>query len=279
MQTPHITPNRVPRLAAILLAIVVAVIDPHAAAAQKRETRFVAPTDQTVTTRIEESFGDTPYQVIWIWNGSTVPIRVYSVTLRNCENIKEQCDPYPLNLRVGPGDHAMLRRVDPKDANASFSFRFTFGWRADSSEAVALHVLADNGVAKAQRLLTAQSAADSDQKAAVGVHDVNLDPDDIAALGTRIVGIRAEPDSIHLRVGQILPLSKLHILAVDAQGGLLGRVWGYNLRIAGTVVTMRADTIVAQKVGHTKLDFHLTTAANPLGVTVPLIVTPADTAK
>lgn len=276
----HASRTNSPRVAHIITVAAALATTPTFSSAQGHETRYVAPTDATVTTSIDEGFGSTPSQVIRIQNASTVSIHVYSVTLRNCENIKQDCGiPFPLNLRVNPGGRATLRRVDPKNTNDGFSFRYSFGWRADSSDVAALHVLADNGVAKAQRELASENAAAAEQKAAVGVHDVDLSSDDIAALGARIVRLRAEPDSISLHVGQLVPMRQMRILAMDAQGELLGRVWAYNFRIVNNLVTMRADTLVAQKVGRTTAEFRLAPPASPITVRVPIIIAAADTTR
>jgi len=251
---------------------------PVLAAAQDRGKRFVAPTSATVTTDIEEGYGSTPSQTIWIRNSSTVPIHVYSVTLRDCQNIREDCSPFPLNLRVGPGDHTMLRRVDPHDANASFSFRYSYGWQADSSAVEALHLLADNGVAQAKKLIVAQDAARAEQSAVVGVHDTDLGSADIAELGAQIASLRVDPDSIVLHPGQELLINNVRVLAIDGHGATVGRLRAFNFRVPGGTVTMRADTVVAQRIGRTAAEFRLVPPAAPLTASLSIIVT-ADSVK
>lgn len=68
-----------------------------------RQTVFVAATNETVSTATEEAHGDAPAHNVWVTNASTEPVIVYSVTLRGCENIKQQCVPRKMNLTVGPG--------------------------------------------------------------------------------------------------------------------------------------------------------------------------------
>lgn len=267
-----------PRIALQVAVIGALAMTPAYTHAQDRQTQYVAPTNATVITSIDEGVGSTRAQVIRIQNESTVPVHVYSVTLRNCENIKQACGvPFPLNLLLNPGGRVTLRRVEPKDVDAAFSFRYTYGWRADSSDVAALHLLADNGVANAQHELVAEKAAAAEQNATVGVHDVNLSNDDIAALGAKIVKLRAQPDSISLHVGQLVPMRQMRILAIGAQGELLGRVRAYNLRVPNNAVSMLADTLVAQKVGRITAEFRLAPPASPLTVSVPIIIAAADT--
>lgn len=261
-----------------MLACAAAVM-PVRATAQDRETQFVAPTNATVTTNIEEGYGSSPSQTIWIHNSSTVPIHVYSVTLRNCENIKEDCSPFPINLHVGPGDRRMLRRVDPHDPDKGFSFRYTFGWQADSSAMEALHLLANNGVAQARDIVASHDAARAEQNALVGVHDADLRGADIAELGAKIATLRVDPDSVVLHPGQALVLHNVRVLAIDAQGQILGRVRAYQFRVPGGPLTVHVDTLTAQRAGRVAAQFRLAPPAAPLTVILPIIVTAADSVK
>jgi len=250
------------------------------AGAQARTTRYVAPTDETVTTSIEEGYGGTPSQVIWIRNASSVPIQVYSVTLRDCQNVKQECAPYPLRLVVRPGGREVLRRVQPRNPEAGVGFRYTFGWRADSSAVAALHALADNGSATAQQQLAAREQELAERRADVGSHDQMLGQDEIAALGARIAGLRVEPDSVVVHVGQLFLVHQVRLVAVGPDGEVLGRVRAYNWRVqpgARGVVTMLADTVVAQRVGRTTADFRLAPPAAPLTATLPIVVVPDST--
>lgn len=100
-----------------------------ACAANKAERVYVAPSNESISTSTEESRGDVASHSIWVTNGSTVPIVVYSVTLRGCENVRQSCEPRSLDLRVEPGTRALLTRVDPKVSNSGFMYRYTFAWR------------------------------------------------------------------------------------------------------------------------------------------------------
>lgn len=254
------------------------VLAPAVADAQGRETRFLAPTDQTVTTHVEDGFGGgPPYQVIWIQNASTVPIQVYSVTLRKCENIRQSCSSSPLKLRVRPGGREVLRRVEPRDPEAGFSFRYTFGWHADSSDVAALQAMAENGVQLAQQQLAAHSAAVAEQQSTVGAHDIRLGSDDINALGTQIARLRVEPDSVVMHVGQLFPMKQVHVLAIGTHGELLGRVMAYGGRVMQGIVSMKADTVIAEHVGHTTAEFRLAPPAAPLTANLNIVVVPDTT--
>ena len=94
---------------------------------------YVAPTEQTVYTTVEAT-PMSPGQIVYVENSSSVSVTVYSVTLRECVNIKGGCNgPRTLNLHVPPAAKATLVRVEPANVGKAFKFSFTFGWRADSS--------------------------------------------------------------------------------------------------------------------------------------------------
>jgi hypothetical protein len=261
--------------ASVLVTAAVLALTPAGVRAQG-DTRFVAPTDATVITHIEEGFGSTPSQVIWIQNNSTVPIQVYSVTLRNCQNVRQDCSPTPMNLRVRPGSREILKRVEPRNTEAGFSYRYSFGWRADSTDIAALRALADNGVTRAQQQLAANAQAAAEQRNTVGSHDVDLGRAELDALGAQIARLRAVPDSVVMHVGQLLPIHQVHILALDAQGQILGRVRAYNWRVLRNVISLQADTVVADRVGRTTAEFRLVPPAAPVSVSFPIVVV-ADT--
>lgn len=256
----------------------VALLAPASSAlGQTRTTRYVAPTDETVTTTLEEGYGSSPSQVIWIRNASTVAIEVYSVTLRECENVKQDCAPRRLHLTVRPGRREVLQRVEPKNRDQGFGFRYSFGWRADSSAAAALRTLAENGSATARQQLAAHDAAEAERRATVGSHDQLLGQEEVAALGPRIAALRVEPDSVVVRVGQLFLVHQVHVLAVDSAGAVLGRVRAYNWRVrtgAGGIVSTVADTVVAQHAGRTAADFRLAPPAAPLATQLPIVVVP-----
>jgi hypothetical protein len=90
---------------------------------------YVAPTRETVTSSLEDVSAGGPGHVIYVANGSSVPIQVSSVTLYDCENIKLRCDePIRLKQRLEPGRRHSVARIDPKDSERSYHFRYRFSW-------------------------------------------------------------------------------------------------------------------------------------------------------
>jgi len=90
---------------------------------------YIAPSTDTVLTTLEEGRGDMPAHLIWVENRSSVLITVYSVALRNCENIRQACEPRPVNVTVQPGQRRMVLRVDPRSPNLGSTFGYSFAWR------------------------------------------------------------------------------------------------------------------------------------------------------
>ncbi len=91
----------------------------------------VAPTNDTVTTTTEDGMGSTPAHNIYVINASTVPIVVFGVALRDCENLKQQCEPRPLDMKIDGGQRRIVLRVEPRDPHLAFSYRFSYSWRPE----------------------------------------------------------------------------------------------------------------------------------------------------
>lgn len=240
--------------------------------AQSRPKRYTAATDATVLTMIEEGYGSTPVQVIWIQNHSTVPIVVYSVSLRDCENVRQSCSPTRMNLAVSPGARTQLKRVEPRNPEASFSFRYSFGWRADSSDAEVLRLMAENGSSLAKEQLQAREEAIVERRAAIGGQDLVLDSASIATLGAQIARIRGEPDSLVLRVGETFLMRRVRVMAVDAHGGLLGRLSAFQWRVGMGAVSVVKDTLVGLVVGRTSVELQAVLPAGPMTTEIPIVV-------
>ena len=240
---------------------------------------YVAPTNETVTTRTEEGLGSSISQVIWIHNGSTVPIDVYSVTLRDCDNVKQDCSPRPLRMHLQPGRSDVLTRVEPRDAERGYSYRYTFGWRADSAYMAALHVLAATGTPQAEQRLASQEKANDDERTTVGSHDIVLGRDELATLGPKVYRLAVEPDSIVLHVGQSFLMHEVRVLAYDLQGNLLGRVASFQGRMLQGVMTVHGDTATAERAGRSRMEFRLAPPAAPLTAVLPIVVEKADTTR
>jgi len=120
-----------------------------AACSASTQRAFVAPSNETVVSDTEVRQDNPPTHLIYVQNRSTVPVRVFSVSLSSCENIKQQCGPRRANLRLDPGARLLAIRVEPDNAQRAFSYSFAFNWQADSAGAAALSALAESGDAGA----------------------------------------------------------------------------------------------------------------------------------
>jgi hypothetical protein len=251
-------------------------------ASAPQQRMYVAPTQETVFTTIEE-MSTAPGQIIYVENRSSVPITVYSVTLRNCDNIKTACgEPRPLNLHLRPDSRSVLARVEPASAQRSFNFRYTFGWRADSSTTAVLGALATVGDSGARRQLDAITREDARRRGAVGAIDLDLTASEIAAVGERAGRLRALPDSLVIAVGSRVSLDTVHVLLIGMQGETLGRIRALQWRVSGStaITVVKPDTVVGVAPGRTTLQLKLpddmlpakSTLHSPLDV--PIIVRP-----
>jgi hypothetical protein len=207
-----------------------------------------------VFTRAEETSA-SPGQIIYIENHSTVPITVYSVTLRDCENIKLQCSsPRRLNLRLAPNGRETLVRIEPTNPRAAFRYHYSFGWRADSSTTAALATLASAGDTVAQRRLAAIEREDARRRGAVGAQDLDLTPTEVNALADHAASLRAVPDSLVLSVGARVTLDTIHVLLIGTQGETLGRLRSLQWRLtSGVISPIKPDTLVAVATGRAVL--------------------------
>ena len=260
---PHIVARLAP-LAALLVAV--------PAAAQKGA--YIAPSDHTVTTYTEETQGGRPGHVIWVRNASTVPIHVFSVSLRDCENVKGYCGVSKVNIKVGPGGRAVIKRVDADDGEKGFRYRSGFSWRPDSSDVAALKTLASAGDAEAERQLAERAEASAARGAMLGNPNHQLDPEAVVALGTRIHALRLEPDSVVVPAEAFFLMRDVRVFAVDSAGRVLGRVRGFGWRWQPGNVAVMGDTIVGALPGRTLLEVRLSPPAPPVGAELRVIVTP-----
>lgn len=268
-------PTSITREVAFALAAAVCMA-PTVADAQKR---FVAPTDQSVFLDYEEGYGSTPVQIAYIHNVSSVQIVIYSVTLRDCENVKQSCYPQKVNVKVPAGSRVVLKRIEPRRPDASFRFSMSYGWRADSSDAEALRFLAAEGGSRAAKAqLDVREAAVAEQRATVGSHDEWLTASRLAELGDQVASLRAEPDSVVLRVGQQFAVSQVRVMARAADGSLLGRVGAYQWRVPTGIVLVKADSIVARAPGRVEVEFKLVLPA-PARTAKFAVVVAADSSR
>lgn len=110
--------------------LIVAVLAACASAGQKV---FVAPSNDTITTTTEEGMGSTPGHNIYVVNGSTETIVVFGVTLRQCENVRQTCEPKQTNIRIEGGQRRVVLRVEPRNLQQGFSYVFNYSWRPEKS--------------------------------------------------------------------------------------------------------------------------------------------------
>ncbi len=76
-----------------------------------------------------------------------------------------------------------------------------------------------------------------------------------------------------MHVWQLLPVHQVRVLAIGPQGEILGRVRGYNWRVARSAVTVQADTVIAAHLRAARLGRgeqhhrhdHGATGVKPLG--------------
>lgn len=243
---------------------------------------YVAPTQETVFTTVEEMTSG-PGQIIYVENRSSVPVTVYSVTLRECDNIKVGCSaPRPLHLQLTPDSRAVLARVEPTNAQKSFNFRYTFGWRADSSTTAALGALATVGDSNARQQLDAIAREDARRRGAVGAIDLDLTPGELAAVSDRAGRLHALPDSLVIAVGKRVSLDTVRVLLIGMQGETLGRIRALQWRVSGStaITVIRPDTVVGVAPGRTALQLKLPDDVLPAKSTlhvpleVPIVVRP-----
>src|SRR5690349_9199483 len=69
---------------------------------------YIAPSDETITTSTEERTDNPPQHTIYVINQSTVPITVFSVSLVGCQNVKQHCEPTPVNIKVPAGTRSLI---------------------------------------------------------------------------------------------------------------------------------------------------------------------------
>lgn len=220
---------------------------------------FVAPSDETVYSETTEQHGDTPAQVIQILNRSTVPVVVFSVSLRNCENVKQQCAPKRTNLRIDPGGRVVAMRVQPDNPALGYRYYFSFGWRADSSGTAALGVLAAGGDTRSQQQLSSRQRADSIGKSLPGPRYHEFSRDDFSAMAGRIARLRVLPDTLTMAPGEQTTMHHVRVLVVDDAGQILGRTQWLQWVVSGSAALefTPPDLLTARRPGRATIRFRL----------------------
>ena len=142
----------------LLLCLLAFALEPLRA-----QDKFVAPTQWTVIGTEEQSNSDDPAHSLYISNNSTVPIVVFGIALTQCENVKQSCGPRRTKIRIDAGRRENVGRVQARDAERAFSYRWSFSYHGDSSDAKALALLREHGIeldpAAAARRAAAETAA------------------------------------------------------------------------------------------------------------------------
>ena len=148
----------------------------------KAQDVFVAPNERTVIASTEQSNSDDPAHTLYISNNSTVPIVVFGISLTACENVKQPCGPRRTNIKIGAGRRVNVGRVQARDSERAFSYRWGMSYHADSSDAKAMAVLREHGIeldpmAAARRQATESAATPADAGAPTpGVEQAQATP-------------------------------------------------------------------------------------------------------
>jgi hypothetical protein len=261
-------------------ALRLAVASVFLACSSATQRAFVAPSDDTIVTETEEREGDPPTHLIYVVNRSTVPVTVFSVSLRGCENVKQDCRPNRVNLQVQPGGRVVAMRVQAESPTRGFRYYFNFGWRADSSSSAALGALAAGGDATAQQTIAERQRLDSIDRSTPGPRYHELTRDDFTAIAGRVASLRAEPESLTLAPGERSSIDRIRILVVNADGQVVGRTrWlSWSVPGPGTVDFVPPDRLTARRPGRAVLRFRLADEAQRIigreldEVEVPVVV-------
>lgn len=90
------------------------------ACASNRVPVYVAPSTATIESGTEMTLGGDG-QVVFVYNHSSVPIKVTGLHLLECENIKNRCDLQLLRVPVPAGQRVILTTVRPDNTSRPWS--------------------------------------------------------------------------------------------------------------------------------------------------------------
>ena len=229
---------------------------------------YVAPSYQTIVSTTEEHEADPPTHIIYVENHSTVPVRIFAITLTNCENVKVTCGVRQTNLRLDPDRREVAVRIEPKNRGQGFHYSFGFSWHVDSANAMALAALAQAGDSGSRVKLAAMQHADSLRRAETGPHYNELSQSDFSVLGPRVASMRAIPDSLVVEPGERTSIERIRLLLLDKQGTVLGQTRWVSWRImSGMNAAIQFEpptTLVAKRPGRTTFRFSLAQQAQQL---------------
>ena len=110
------------------------------------QDKFIAPSQYTVIPLTEQSNSDDPVHMLYVSNNSTVPIVLFGITLSSCENVKQSCGSRRTNIKIGAGRRAQVGRVEARDTERAFGYRWAISYHADSSDAKVIAMLREHGI-------------------------------------------------------------------------------------------------------------------------------------
>lgn len=228
------------------------------ACAPATQRAYVAPTSQTVVSTTEEHQADPPAHIIYIENHSTVDVRVFAISLTDCENVNVQCGVKQMNLRVPADGRQMAVRIEPKNRAQGYFYRFGFSWHADSDSKAALNALASAGDSSARVKLASMQHADSLRNAEEGPRYNELSRSDFSILAPRVASMRAYPESLVVAPGTRTNIEKVRLLLLDDQGTVLGQTRWVSWRVSrGAIGFEPPYTMVARHPGRATIRFSL----------------------
>ena len=94
-----------------------------------RQTVYVAASNANITDQAVASYNGVS-QLVYVTNGSTVPIVVTSVRLYDCDNIRNRCEVVRMRVPVGPGHRELIVTVNPENPERAYSYRYSWTWEA-----------------------------------------------------------------------------------------------------------------------------------------------------
>jgi hypothetical protein len=229
---------------------------------------YVAPSYQTIVSSTEEHEADPPSHIIYVENHSTVPVRIFAITLSDCENVNVTCGVRQTNLRLDPDRREVAVRIAPKNRGQGFHYSFGFSWHVDSASTIALATLAQAGDSSSRVKLAAMQHADSLRRAETGPHYNDLTRNDFVVLGSRVASMRATPDSLILVPGERTSIERIRLLLLDKQGTVLGQTRWVSWRIMSgmnsAVQFEPPTTLIAKRPGRITIQFTLAEQARQL---------------
>jgi hypothetical protein len=221
--------------------------------------RYVAPTSETIVSTTEER-GDPPAHLIFVENRSSVPVKVFRVTLSSCQNVKLRCSTRPVSIWIQPGHRQLVIRVEPGTLQRGFSYRFGFSWNTDSPSARGAPAPSGD-----ERRIDVLQLVDSIMhRAREGPRE--LTRDDFAALAGRATTLRVHPESLVLAPGERASIDRVQLFLADSRGVVLGRTRWVRWRVvdSNAVQFLPPEDIVARAPGRATVRVRLADEAEAI---------------